>query len=109
MTVSLRDDIVPSPGAFITHRLSEEILSRGMCEYDAAQKIHKILNYPGTVSLGYNTLGFDDEFLRFTFYRNLLDPYTHQYAASCSRMDILPVTAIYRIFKPEVLRWPHTK
>lgn len=106
VTVSLRDDIVPSPGAFITHRLSVEELSQGISEYDAVMKIHGIFNCPGTVSLGYNTLGFDDEFLRFAFYRNLLDPYTHQYAANCSRMDVLPITTLYRIFKPELLNWP---
>lgn len=106
IVVRLRPDIVPSPEAFITHRLTLEELNAGFCEYDAARRIHDILNTPGTLSTGYNSLGFDDEFLRFTFYRNLLDPYTHQYAHGCSRMDILPVTILYRIFKPWVLKWP---
>lgn len=105
--VKLRPDIVPSPGAFITHRLSLQELSSGLCEYEAAKKIHEIINIPDTISLGYNTLGFDDEFLRFTFYRNLFSPYTHQYANGCSRMDILPLTILYRLFKPWVLKWPH--
>lgn len=105
-TVRLRLDIVPSPGAFITHRLTLNELENGLCEYDAARSIHEIFNTPGTISLGYNTLGFDDEFLRFTFYRNLLDPYTHQYANGCCRMDLLPVATLYRIFKPEVIQWP---
>ena len=56
--------------------------------------------------MGYNTLGFDDEFLRFTFYRNLLDPYTHQYKNGCSRMDILPLAVLYRLFAPLDIRWP---
>ncbi len=106
IVVRLRRDIVPSPGAFITHRLALQELNSGVCEYDAARRIHDILNTPGTLSTGYNTLRFDDEFLRFTFYRNLLDPYTHQYSHGCSRMDVLPVTILYRIFKPWVLKWP---
>ncbi len=104
--IKLRPDIVPSPGAFITHRLLLDELKNGCCEYKAAKRIHEIMNTPGTISLGYNSLNFDDEFLRFTFYRNLLSPYTHQYANGCSRMDILPIALLYRLFRPEVLKWP---
>ncbi|MBU8912018.1 MAG: exodeoxyribonuclease I [Desulfobacterales bacterium] len=106
ITVRLRKDIVPSPGAFLVHGLTYAELELGISEYKAAQKIHKIMNTPGTISLGYNSLGFDDEFLRFLFYRNLLDPYTHQYSNGCSRMDILPVTVIFKVFCPTVLKWP---
>ncbi|MFO7883985.1 MAG: exonuclease domain-containing protein [Desulfobacteraceae bacterium] len=107
IVVRLRRDIVPSPIAFMTHRLSPEFLDTGEVEHTAALKIHRILNTPGTISTGYNSFGFDNEFLRFTFYRNLLDPYTHQYANNCSRMDLLPLTALFRTFKPEIINWPH--
>lgn len=106
ITIRLRRDIVPSPRAFLTHGLTYEELELGICEYEAARKIHKILNLAGTISLGYNSLGFDDEFLRFLFYRNLLDPYVHQYGNGCSRMDILPITVIFRVFHPGNLKWP---
>jgi len=106
ITIRLREDIVPAPRAFLTHGLTYEELELGISEYEAARKIHEILNFPGTISLGYNSLGFDDEFLRFLFYRNLLDPYVHQYGNGCSRMDILPVTVIFRVFHPESLKWP---
>ena len=106
ITICLRQDIVPSPKAFLTHGLTFHELEHGISEYRAAQQIHKILNRPGTISIGYNSLGFDDEFLRFLFYRNLLDPYTHQYNTGCSRMDILPITTVFKIFHPEILKWP---
>lgn len=106
ITICLRRDIVPSPNAFLTHGLTFDELSRGINEYQAALKIHKILNTPGTISIGYNSLGFDDDFLRFMFYRNLLDPYSHQYANGCSRMDILPITVLFRVFHPQSLKWP---
>ena len=106
IVVRLREDIVPSPGAFLTHRLDARILETGISEYDAAVKIHTLLNTPRTISIGYNSLGFDDEFLRFLFYRNLLDPYSHQFADGCSRMDMLPVTLIYYLFCPQALFWP---
>ncbi|MCF8126094.1 MAG: exodeoxyribonuclease I, partial [Desulfotignum sp.] len=89
LTIKLRKDIIPSPHAFVTHCLTPKFLEGGICEYEAARVLHQLFNTPGTISLGYNSLGFDDEFLRFLFYRNLLEPYSHQYANGCSRADIL--------------------
>ncbi len=109
LTIQLRKDIVPSPHAFVTHCLTPEVLAEGMCEYEAAGELHALFNTPNTCSIGYNSLGFDDEFLRFLFYRNLLDPYSHQYANGCSRADILPVAALFKIFCDQVLIWPCKK
>ncbi|MFQ5652283.1 MAG: exonuclease domain-containing protein [bacterium] len=103
----LRPDVVPSPAAMIAHCLSiDTLMARGVCEYEAIKQIHALLNEPGTISLGYNTLGFDDEFLRFSFHRNLLPPYTHQYARDCGRMDLLPMAIMYWLFRKETLNWP---
>ena len=104
--IKLRSDIIPSPRAVITHNIPIENMQNGECEYEAVQKIHKLLNYPGTISLGYNTLNFDDEFLRFAFYRNLLSPYTHQYANGCGRMDLFPMATMFFLYKNEALKWP---
>lgn len=98
--------VTPNPIAMKTHGLSLDDIANGENELDAIQKIHQLLNTPGTISLGYNTLGFDDEFLRFSFYRNLLSPYTHQFANGCARMDIYPMTLLYYLFKPNVIEWP---
>lgn len=106
INIKLNADVVPSPMAMITHRLSLDHLNEGISEFEAIKFIHKLLNTPGTVSLGYNTLGFDDEFLRFSFYRNLLPPYTHQYANFCSRADLYPITVMYYLFHKESLTWP---
>ena len=104
--INLRKDIVPSAKAFLTHGLTYEELEKGISEYESAIKIHKILNTKNTINLGYNSLGFDDVFLRFMFYRNLLDPYTHQYRNGCSRMDLLPITTLFKVFLPDTLKWP---
>ncbi|MDM8556379.1 exonuclease domain-containing protein [Desulfococcaceae bacterium HSG7] len=107
--VKLRPDVICSPGALLTHRISVAESLTGTCEFEATQEIHSLLNEPGTISLGYNTLGFDDEFLRFSFYRNLLPPYTHQYANGCGRTDLYPLAAIYRLYKNEILKWPEAE
>ncbi len=104
--IKLRPDVIPSPAAMITHRISLKQSMQGICEYEAIVQIHRILNQANTISLGYNTATFDDEFLRFCFHRNMLPPYEHQYKNGCSRMDLLPITNIYYLYKREVLIWP---
>jgi len=104
--VKLRPDIIPSPAAVLTNRIPAIEFSDGLCEYEAAEQIHRLMNQPGTISLGYNSMGFDDEFMRFTFHRNLLPPYTHQYKNGCRRMDLYPITIIYRLYKKDMLIWP---
>lgn len=99
-------DVLPSPYATITHRISLNEDSIRATEYAVVKAIHSHLNQPGSISLGYNTLGFDDEFLRFAFHRNLLPPYTHQYAQNCMRMDVYPMTVFYYLYRPQSLIWP---
>jgi len=104
--IQLRPDVVPSPAAILVNRIRPERFSCGDREYEAAREIHAQLNRPGTTSIGYNSIGFDDEFLRFTFHRNLLPAYTHQYANGCRRMDLLPMAVIYWLYREKILHWP---
>ena len=108
--VKLNPDTIPTPIATITHQISiEKTQSQGVSEYEAIQKIHQLLNEPGTTSIGYNTLGFDDEFLRFAFFKNMLPPYTHQFKNKCSRADLFPIVTCYYLFFNQALVWPRIK
>lgn len=108
--VKLRPDVWPSPQALAVTGISLNYLSQhGLPEYEVIGKIHALFNRPDTITLGYNTLGFDDEFLRFSFHRNLFDPYTHQYANGCRRMDIYPMTLMRYLLAPEGICWPKIK
>lgn len=104
--VKLRPDVIPSPGAILTNRISVADLAGGVRECEATAQIHHLMNQPGTISLGYNTLGFDDEFLRFSFHRNLLPPYTHQFKNGCRRMDVFPMAVLYWLYKRDGISWP---
>ena len=106
ISVNLRPDVIPSPRAILTNRIFVSDPARGMREYEATEQIHRLMNQPGTISLGYNTLGFDDEFLRFSFHRNLLPPYTHQFKNGCRRMDLFPMAVLYWLYKRDVITWP---
>ncbi len=100
-------DVFPAPGAVVTHHIAPVATHDSINELEAIEKIHALMNTPGTISLGYNTLTFDDEFLRFSFYRNLLPPYTHQYANQCKRMDLYPMLTFFHLYKPDILpNWP---
>ena len=62
ITARLSIDVVPAPGAVLTHQIDPSSFDQGKPEYQAVREIHEIINRPGTLSGGYNTLGFDDEF-----------------------------------------------
>ena len=107
LDIRLRSDVVPAPGAVLTNGISvDQAQGADTCEFEAARRLHSLVNEPGTISIGYNSLRFDDLFLRFTFYRNLLTPYTHQYQDGCGRADLLPVAAFYWLFQRDALQWP---
>jgi exodeoxyribonuclease I len=105
--IRLRPDIIPSPGALLATDISVlKAITTGRREYDAARTIHSLFNQPNTVSIGYNSLAFDDLFLRFTFYRNLLPVYTHQWQNGCGRLDLFPITVLYWLRNSPLLNWP---
>jgi exodeoxyribonuclease-1 len=106
MRIQLRPDVIPSPSAIITNRIAVDSFKSGLCEFEAIRQIHQWFNEPDTISLGYNSLGFDDEFLRFSFHRNLLPPYTHQYLNGCRRMDLLPMAVMFWLYRRAAITWP---
>ena len=104
--VKLHADVLPAPEAICTHGIGIYDYQDAEPEVQAIRHIHQIHNEPGTISGGYNTLGFDDEFLRFSFYRNLLHPYSHQYNNQCGRFDIYAILPFYYLYANDVIAWP---
>src|SRR5690606_29442307 len=69
-------DALPSPEAAAVTGLDPcELDQRGLCEADAIAQIQALMATPGTCSVGWNSLRFDDEFIRHGLYRNFFDPY----------------------------------
>ena len=104
--VQLKPHNIANPFAIMTHGITPKLCADGKQEYASLKDIHALLNTPGTLSGGYNTLGFDDSFLRFGFYRHLLAPYTHQFKNNCGRFDFYPITILYYLHSPTHLLWP---
>ncbi len=103
-------DYLPSPGACLVHGITPQAASAsGLSEYEFAKRIRAELCEPGTVSLGYNTIQFDDEFIRNLFYRNFFDPYEREYKNGSSRWDIINLVRAAHDLRPEGLVWPRAE
>ncbi len=103
----LSPDYLPNPEACcITGIWPSKSQSLGVCESEFIKRIHQELYVPGTCTVGFNSIRFDDEMTRSTLFRNLLDPYAREYANGNSRWDLLDVLRLARTFRPEGLEWP---
>jgi len=109
ISIKLRPDVVPSVAALSITRLSIDDIKEGVCEYEALLQIHKLFNQPNQINIGYNSLSFDNNMLRFGFYRNLLDPYSHQFKNNSFRADVMNINLLYYLYKRDVLSWASDK
>lgn len=106
----LSPDYLPDPLAcIITGITPQEVNAKGLCEADFLKAVDQHLSRPGTCALGYNTIAFDDEFIRNLYYRNFADPYRREWADGNSRWDILDLVRAARDLRPEGIVWPQTE
>src|SRR3989338_8344857 len=56
--IRLNPDVISSPHGVLTNRISIQTMQQGETEFEAIRQIHRLMNTPGTISIGYNTLGF---------------------------------------------------
>ncbi len=100
-------DYLPSPeAALITGITPQLAASKGLSEPEFINKIHQELATPNTISLGYNSIRFDDEVTRYTCYRNFIDPYAWSWQNGNSRWDLLDVMRACYALRPEGIEWP---
>jgi exodeoxyribonuclease-1 len=100
-------DLLPSPEAtLITGITPQRAQSEGLREAEFFARLHEELAQPGTCAVGYNSLRFDEEFLRFGLYRNFHEAYEREYKDGNSRWDLLDVMRLVRALRPEGLEWP---
>ena len=83
--------------------ITDGITEREFCEFLIEQ-----VATPGTTIMGYNSVRFDDEFIRHTLWRNFYDPYEWQWKDGRSRWDLLDVVRLTRALRPEGINWPVT-
>ena len=100
------DDLLPSPVAtLITGIAPQDALRDGMNEAAAFARINDEMARPGTCSAGYNSLRFDDEFVRNGLYRDFHDPYEREWRGGNSRWDLLDALRLMHALRPEGIAW----
>lgn len=107
--IKMSPDVVPDPDAvLITGITPQSTLADGVTEAEFLKIFFDEIVTDDTCFLGYNTVRFDDEFMRNLLYRNMYDPYEWQWANGCSRWDMLDVVRMTRALRPEGIKWPFT-
>ncbi len=107
--IKLADDTLPSPSAImVTGITPQATLADGMSEPEFCRYFSKQIATPNTTIMGYNSVRFDDEFMRHTLWRNFYDPYEWQWQDGRSRWDMLDVVRLTRALRPEGIKWPVT-
>lgn len=108
--IRLGDDTLPSPHALaVTGIMPQQTLQDGYHEAEFARKLYDEVFTPDTIAVGFNNIRFDDEFLRFFFWRNFYDPYEWSWKDGRSRWDLLDVVRMTRALRPDGITWPHTE
>jgi len=100
-------DSLPSPEACSITGITPQICEKnGLIEKIFISKINNEFSVPDTCIVGYNSINFDDEFTRYTLFRNFIDPYAWHWQNGNSRWDILDVVRFcYALKKDNSLKW----
>ena len=105
--VKLNDDTLPSPDALmVTGITPQETQADGYTEAEFSKLLVDEIFTADTITVGFNNIRFDDEFIRHLFWRNFFDPYEWAWKDGRSRWDILDVIRMTRALRPEGIEWP---
>ena len=105
--IALTPDVLPNVDAvLLTGITPQQTVADGHNEASFLRLFHEEIATPGTIFVGYNTVRFDDEFMRFLQYRNFYDPYEWQWQDNRSRWDLLDVVRMTRALRPDGIAWP---
>ncbi len=105
--VRLSDDTLPSPEALmVTGITPQQTVADGYTEAEFARLLSEEVFTPDTTMVGFNSIRFDDEFVRHLLWRNFYDPYEWTWKDGRSRWDMLDVVRMTRALRPEGIEWP---
>lgn len=105
--VRLNDDTLPAPEALmVTGITPQQTVAEGYSEAEFAKILMDEVFTPDTIAVGFNSVRFDDEFVRHLLWRNFYDPYEWTWKDGRSRWDLLDVVRLTRALRPEGIEWP---
>ena len=72
----LKDGVIPNPSALLVHKVPIDILKNEQSFYSMMDFIYnKFSSWGPAIFIGYNSIRFDEEVLRSSFFQSLYDPY----------------------------------
>jgi exodeoxyribonuclease I len=105
--IQMTEEILPDPDAvLLTGITPQATIAEGMREAEFLKIFTDEVATPHTIMVGYNTVRFDDEFMRCLHYRNFYDPYEWQWQDGRSKWDMLDVVRMTRALRPDGIQWP---
>ena len=108
--IKMTEDTLPNPSAIgVTKITPQQTLRDGISEKEFVDFVSEEIFTPETVVVGYNTVRFDDEFMRALLWRNFYDPYEWEWKDGRSRWDMLDVVRLTRALRPDGINWPVTE
>lgn len=107
LLIKMTNDTLPSPQAIMVTKITpQQTQADGLTEAEFCQYSQDEIFTENTCVVGYNSIRFDDEFMRHLFWRNFRDPYEWQWSDGRSRWDLLDVVRLTRALRPEGINWP---
>lgn len=105
--VKMTADVLPEPDAILVTGITpQKTIAEGLTEHEFTEIFHSQVATKDTIMVGFNSIRFDDEFIRYTNYRNFFDAYEWQWDQGRSRWDILDLVRMTRALKPDGIQWP---
>lgn len=106
--VKLTPDVLPQPEAILVHGTTpQQTLAEGITEAEFCRYLTSQVCTSDTIMVGYNNVRFDNDFIRFTLWRNFYDAYEWSWKNGCSIWDLLDVVRMTRALRPEGIKWPY--
>ena len=101
----LKSSCIPNPEAILVNKIKiSTLLSSNLSHYQLMMNLQKkILDWSPCIFVGYNSIRFDEEFLRNSFFKTLLDPYV-TIKNKNYRFDLLDSVRSTNFFYPEKLK-----
>lgn len=107
LLIALTPDVLPEPDAVLVHGVTPQLtIQEGVTEAEFCKYFQENIATADTIFVGFNSVRFDDEFVRYTLYRNFYEPYEWQWKDGRSRWDILDALRMMRALRPEGITWP---
>ena len=104
---ALKPGQIPYPKAILVNKSSINNLTHSnLSNFQFVNLIYeKFKSWGPAIYIGYNSINFDEEFLRKSLFKNLIDPYITVTNGN-KRLDLLNILTTNYIFEPNIIKIP---